>query len=491
MKKALVLLLALSLIGGLVFAEGLTVKASGSIKSIWGVDLDHGTSGFKYSVDSAQLKFDLGTNTECKATGDEGSTMYGEIAIGGIKLYTESAYGIGDNWDSFKSDSVGARTLQLEWSEVTAKLVLGPNLTIVLKDGADNSLNYTGVKEGWWLSNAYGYDVYSGLYGSNTNAQTGALMTYSDYNFIKFDVPGYAQNTAYNQNYNYGIEVDYNIPSMVNLTVNIASYQSFDDATTRWNWGNDVADNDYCGSFIADLKAVPNLTAVAEVTGGYLNNEKVAATAGVTPSDVRVLNFDFGGRLGYGLKVGETITVTPQVAADCRYNASTALTWFSAGGVTADLFGAKVTANVGFTSSIFNSLAYTISATSGSAVPGLTVQGAYEYIDNNILASATNDDTTAISAKLAYALKATEAVTITPYVKGSWDNKIDDTGTNSPDARLADPDASDLYAKVGVDVTGLLKNTTFSSSWDSNDLQQTSYNPLKLGSFTVTAKVSF
>jgi hypothetical protein len=57
---------------------------------------------------------------------------------------------------------------------------------------------------------------------------------------------------------------------------------------------------------------------------------------------------------------------------------------------------------------------------------------------------------------------------------------------------------NDIFAKVGVEVTGLLTNTTFSINWDSNDLMNGTNGPgtaafgdNKLGQLVLQVKVSF
>jgi len=532
MKKALVLLLALSLIGGLMFADG-GVTVSGNVQAQWGFDWDYATSGFKGVVDGVQLKFTLPIEkSELKATGDEGSTSYGEISVGNIRIYTESAYGIGN---------YGSSALNLKWDELKAKLVMG-NLSIVFMGGASTDINYVGNKtDSFWLTNAFDYYVYSGKYGANDSAQSAAKAnSWESWNQIQFDVPG---DWSMNFPMNYGVVVNYTVPSMVNLSVDVASYKAWDstdavqttaaatsttttiywdfsagvvatttDATTIDVAGGDIilssstattaaatkdrfafgdqGDNAYVGRISADLKAVPNLTAKAGASVGYVNPGYATGEIGM----------DFGGRVGYDVVVSDTIKVTPGAAVDVKTQKNY-LGLFTAGGVTASVMGAKVVANAGFSSvdtttnvawPLTNpAFAATVTADAGSLVPNLTAKAAFEWVDP--LWNNTMDETYAIFAQLGYGIAVNEAVKVTPWLKVSYDNKDDTTlAAKKITSTAGDNDDNDLYAKLGVDVTGLLKNTTFTVKWDSNDLMQENvYNPLKMGQIVFLSKVSF
>jgi hypothetical protein len=446
------------------------------------MDLDNSTSGFKYVMDGVQLKLTIPTgNAAAKKTGAEGDTLYGEIAVNNIRLYAESAYGIGDY------SSTG---LNLKWDDVVAKLVMGP-LSIGIKGGASTTINYEGNKsDSFWLKNAYDYPVYKGRYGSDD--QTAAKAnSWESWNQVQFDVPGY----DYAWTTNYGIYAKYVIASIADLQLDIASFKAWDDtsdldsvtagAQTRFDTG-DQGDNAYAGRFTANITAVPNLTAKLGANFGFGYTD----ASGVAVAQRAIA---LGAQLGYGIAIGEDIKITPAVGLD--YGMVDPEAQFSlAGGLTAEIKGAKIVANVGWAdlpAANDSAMAYTITAVLGPLVPNLTAQAFYEAVDASM--TATNNDTMAVGGKIGYKIMANETVSITPSVTVTMDNKDDATN-----ARWADTTENDLYVKAGVDIGGLLDNTTFSINWDSCDLQNDAgyvatgaASNGKLGQLVFTVKVSF
>lgn len=82
-----------------------------------------------------------------------------------------------------------------------------------------------------------------------------------------------------------------------------------------------------------------------------------------------------------------------------------------------------------------------------------------------------------VKAGVAYDIKADD-ITITPKAGLSWANKysaIDDDGS--------------LLVKAGVDVTGLINNTTFSAVWESGELLNDPLDAVK-GTLNFTAKIA-
>ncbi|MDP3179556.1 MAG: hypothetical protein Q8M76_16720 [Spirochaetaceae bacterium] len=77
MKKAIVLLLALMLVGS-AFAEGAAYSLSGYGEVKWGYNLDTGRHGFAWNSD---LTFDLELGGNASKTGKEGETVYGKVTL--------------------------------------------------------------------------------------------------------------------------------------------------------------------------------------------------------------------------------------------------------------------------------------------------------------------------------------------------------------------------------------------------------------------------
>lgn len=121
MKKAIVLLLALAVLGGAVFAEGAAYTLSGSASLTWGYDLDTDTSGFE-NVASFEIVFPIAVGASKTTTG-EGT--YGTITVKDIYLSVEDLLGAGGTSlddDDDDADDDGTPLL----ATLTAKIVSGP-----------------------------------------------------------------------------------------------------------------------------------------------------------------------------------------------------------------------------------------------------------------------------------------------------------------------------------------------------------------------------
>lgn len=461
MKKLALLIVLMMVIALTTYAEGgATVTVTGAVKVQWGMDIDNLTTGFKYVMDGLQVVMKPPVEkSEAKKTGAEGETVYGEIAMAGLRLEADSGWNGMTNYSSV--------ALIAKWDKLTAKVVLGP-LTIQLRDGASTDINYEGDKtDSYWLTNAYDYLVFSNRYGANDSAQSAALANgWESWNQIQFNTPGH----WYKQPIDVGVTAKFSVPSMVDLVLDIASYDAWDAAAAF----DAVADNDnaYCGRFSATVTAVPDLTLALGANFGFGYTAAVAVPTA------------FGGKVGYAVKLAEDMKITPAVATDIILpdsNDTEPRTIISVtGGVKAEMFKSTLTANVGIDLDS-STLAYTIAAVIG-AIDGLTLNAAYEAYDPDTAAAA--DDTMAVHVKLGYAIKI-DKITVTPTVQMSMDNKAD-LATD-----LADDTAQDLFAKFQLEIAGLVPNTQFFLNWNSNDLNNTTADIDKMGEFVVTTRIAF
>lgn len=465
MKKLALLIVLMMVIALTTYAEGgATVTVTGAVKVQWGMDIDNLTTGFKYVMDGLQVVMKPPVEkSEAKKTGAEGETVYGEIAMAGLRLEADSGWNGMTNYSSV--------ALIAKWDKLTAKVVLGP-LTIQLRDGASTTINYEGDKgDSYWLTNAYDYLIFSNRYGADDGGQSAAVAnSWEGWNEIQFDTPGHYYYQSSNAT---GVTAKYSVPNVVDLILDIASYDPWDADPAAFD-GVAGDDNAYVGRFSFSVKALPDLTldAGANFALGYadasLNEYPIA----------------FGAKVGYVIKLGEDMKITPAVASDIQLaNADVVgseMLVSVTGGVKAEMFKSTLTANVG-TDLNTNTLAYTIAAVIG-AIDGLTLNAAYEAIDPDT--TVTADDTMAVHVKLGYAIKV-DKITVTPTVQMSMDDKTD-LATD-----LADDTDLDLFAKFQLEIAGLVPNTQFFLNWNSNDLNNTTADIDKMGEFVVTTRIAF
>lgn len=458
--KKVTLLIVFMLMIAFVYAEDAKVTVTGAWKAQWGMDIDNQTTGFKYVMDGLQIKVHpaVAANS-AKKTGAEGETAYGEISMSNIRLEADSGWNGMTNYAS--------TTVYAKWDALVAKIVMG-NLTISFKDGASTEINYEGAKQdGFWLTNAYDYPVFSKRYGSDGDSKTAAKANgWEGWNQVQFGTPG----SWYSQTMNYGVVAKLAVPNVVNLGIDLASYKAWDD-TARF--GDDAleSDNAYAGRVTAEVTAVKDLILNAGANFGF-----GYGTANPDAKDIAL-----GARLGYKVAMGTDMSLTPSAAIDVALMDPVAVS--VTGGVALALPSSKITANVGY-DMVDNGFACTVAANIGM-IPNLTLQAALELVDAD--ATADGGDTMAIHGKLAYGIMATEKVKVTPSVQVTYDNKDD----AALDTDIVDDSVEDMFVKVGLDIAGLLANTTISLNWDSNDLNNTTADVDTLGQFVATVRISF
>lgn len=138
MKKAFVLLLALAVLGGAVFAQAPAYTLTGSATLTWGYDLDTEAHGFTNAA-SATLTFPLGAHKAAKT----GEAITGEISISEFKAGIE----VTNAADAVLTSTKGAVTAKILFpSNLYLQIAAAPSFTInqaqqlatwVTKDFAD------------------------------------------------------------------------------------------------------------------------------------------------------------------------------------------------------------------------------------------------------------------------------------------------------------------------------------------------------------------
>lgn len=129
MKKALVILLAIFMVGAAFAADVVAPEVSGSASVTWGYDLQTGGSGF-HNTNDVVVTFPMaskGSNTK------GGDGMYGEITVSNFGFKLEQT-GETPVWADIDTDN--------DFS-VSAKIVLSPSFNVGIYSEPDTSIGYT------------------------------------------------------------------------------------------------------------------------------------------------------------------------------------------------------------------------------------------------------------------------------------------------------------------------------------------------------------
>jgi hypothetical protein len=446
------------------------------------MDIDHNTSGFEVVVKDLRFDASVGDPATVETTGEK--FPYGQISINGLRIATDTDSSHTSEYMTPNPSSInastdwGSKNLTVRWNQLSAKLVFSDSFNIVLWYNNYNAYyhavtftTYNG--DGYGIANAYAYSLYNGLYGADdvsSSLNNGWELSGDDgapTNKVFFKASNYSWKAPTS---NAFITANLSIPAIVDLSVQIGSYKSYQD-TSRFVYDNgevpnNVGNHGYSGIFTAKLTAIENLTAI------------VAAAGDVGTPDVSYSPPAFGGKIQYKIGLSDDFAITPALYFDAQMpdidtytgtstpvKSTDKLDYAVAGGVLVDAFGSVATVNVGYgingayvsttdrSDATKKSLRGT-AAVAFSSIENLTIKAAVEYVDDNL--DADNDDTFGYHGFVSYDLLFGDAI-VTPFAEFS------STNLN----HVAD---YDLFAKAGVTFSGFMKNTTFKLFWDSNDL---------------------
>ncbi len=436
MKKILAIVTMAAMVAGAAFADPEAdfniAEVSGSASVTWGVDLDNQTTGFKNDT-SAKLKVNL-VNSGSKST--EGEGIWAELAV---KLADPIQY-VDGAWNG-KDVSIDVAKLHFY------------NF-------------YVGIKSGDTLVGEFNVPnaVYSSKVGvSNVNDpdhDQGIVIGYGDNKNVSFEVDfrSVAAGDVYYTN-DYGVAAELKL-----LDSNEFLNGMF--VTAGFDYQFDAKAMGIAAS--AGYKAKLNDTYYVKPTVGFTMAKTGDADA--TMNLAAGLLFGWGdekdANAGVPYLCDETKKVTPGVGV-----------------------AAVVPLAEGSTIKLFPSI-YT-----GELVKDLTAAALAE-----IDIPSAGDLSFGVVAGLKYAIAVNDAVTVTPSA-GIRFNKGASTDAIFADACQANLDNGGLddtqqggdalfNVKVGVDVAGLINNTTFSVDWTSRDLMGND-DTSKIGTVNVTCKISF
>jgi len=457
MKKALVILLSLAMIG-VVFAEEpkpeLKVSEfTGSASVLFGADLDTGAVAFDNEA-SAELKLDL--------IGGGDKTTAGSDIWGELKIKTD-----GDPIRVTANDTNNDPTLSGYKVVVdVAKLHFGDMAYLgIKKDGT--SIDYVMLAD---MAAPY-FKVDNKKYYGQLTSKPDTLET--DYGSV-------------GPNAKYGVVLGVSLPKLVDINVD---FRSFDQLKTDGSGvaagADELSKNAFGLRAKAALTAVDNLTFEAAMNTGFGGKDAY-------------YDFGFGAKVGYKLSLGDKYYVKPNAAFNgvlknagedenaggagvAATKGSGKLAWSSHAGVLLGWGGKAKTINTYF----FNdsdadwgyypgvSVGVTMSgdadAPSGAKMPiGLNVSTMTGSLVENLTAAAAfeiknlnaDKQVMGFAAVAKYAIKQ-DKMTLTPKVGFNY---------YSDASQATDKEKTDMYLKAGLDIEKIFPNTTLSFEYASNDL---------------------
>ena len=522
MKKALSVFLMLALVGSVFAAEPVAdvnvAEFSGNASVQWGINLDTMKTGFKNAYE-VNLKLNLLNNGSKSTTGDG---IWGELVI-----TTDS--------DNF-----------LQWENGDSSLMVGDSVFPANK-GMTSNLNVNAYVD---TAKLHFGPAYIGIKRGDTKTgelKMDAAIRSSDDNQAKWleDVGP----DDYSQGIVAGFEHEY-FNVAVDLRSHAQNFAEFIKATVKTSDGKRTILEQYvpikAGVTEATVKAelelaYPGFSVTAEKVSThdikdaneqYKNQYAMAAEVEVTPIDDLSIkggvSYNFGenkdkttlgfsGSAGYKFNIDDTFYVRPQVgytgvttfADNAKLDSEMAMgVLFGWGDIGIDdnagvpfLDGdsaKKVSPGVGVVAYLPLQENGPLSARimpsffSGELVPNLT---AAAYSDIGIMEQGDAAMAVAVGAK--YAIPA-GAVTVTPNVGVRFANNVYVTSMSEKGdgvfVSMGQQVGGEHYLnlKAGVDVTGLVSNTTFSVIYDSANVlnEDPADNAAKAGTLNFKVKIS-
>lgn len=474
MKKALVILLALSTVGAVFAAEPTAefkvTEFTGSASVTLGADLDNGSVAFSNATDVA-LKASL------IGTGDKSTS--GDAIWGELKIKTDGDALIIKATHDAKEALVDGYTVVVD----VAKLHLGENAYIgIKKDGTQ--INYALLPE----TGAAFYKVDATKhYGSVTE------------NTILKD-----GEEKVGPNAEHGLVFGFSVPKTVNVDVDFRSINEWkgDDAGTTAHL-TAAQKNRFGARAKVDVTAIENLTLQAGASTGFGGKDQK-------------YDIGFGGKVAYKVKLDDKMYVKPLVAADVVQDVdgteklgyivqAGALLGWGDKAKTPDLYFSKekdtdwgyfpgVSAGVVYKSAdVYGAadkgvLGMNVSFFAGSLIENLTAVANFEAA--NLMADKY---AMGFSASLKYDVKA-DPMTVSPKAGFYYYNDA---------AAATDNAKTDVYFKAGLDIASIFPNTKLSFAYASNDFvgnvgnidsvgdaaEGTKIGPM--GKFETTLKIAF
>ena len=527
MKKALSVFLMLALVGSVFAAEPVAdvnvAEFSGNASVQWGINLDTMKTGFKNAYE-VNLKLNLLNNGSKSTTGDG---IWGELVI---KTDSDS-FLQWENGDShlmvgdaaFPSNAGMTSNLNLNAYVDTAKLHFGPAYVGITRGNTqtgelkmDAAIRSSDDNQAKWLSDV-GPDKYS----------QGIVAGFEhEYFNVAVDLRSYADNRA----------------DFAKVTVKttdgkhtlLETYVMY--GTTTYPTLKAVQD-EYEDKYGKRADVTVEDVSTHDIQNQYTNQYAMAAEVEVTPIDDLSIkggvSYNFGenkadttlgfsGSVGYKFNINDTFYVRPQVGytgkttfadnasldsemamgllfgwGDIGIDANAGVPFLDGDSAKKVSPGVGVVAHLPLGKDITGSNAPYVarimpSFFSGEIVPNLT---AAAYSDIGIMEQGDAAMAVAVGAKYAIPVGA---VTITPNAGVRFANNVYDASMTEKGVAMFDGLGKQvggdhfLNLKAGVDVTGLVSNTTFSVIYDSANVlnEDPADNAAKAGTLNFKVKIS-
>ena len=490
MKKALVLLLALSMVFG-AFADEPVANVnvsefSGEASVQWGVDLDSGKTGFKNDA-KVTMKLNLIDG------GDKSST--GEGIWGEIKIKTD-----GDTFDKVEGDDVAFGAVDLPNLKVkvdTAKLHFGDNA-------------YIGIKSGDTLVGEYKLDtavaaeqIANGNTGANTEITNGKITKQYSAGIVagygndifSVDVDFRSSDEAQYSNA-YSFAVDGALKAVDNLTLKAGYSKDFANP-----YDEDVNDAFYVAT---DYKLGLNDTFYIKPQVGYVQYMKSNTDDADKKTSENTGNLVAALLFGWGDKADDKPGVYFLDKDEDGKNSKKVTPGISVA-MSKQLVGNKKYDGEIEYKGVESPMKLAVSFFSGKIVKNLTAAAYFatdigktktEDKDGNTLYDGEKAEGYEFAAGLKYKLTAGEG-SITPQFGIAMANKgyagtngvinYSNTKYNGDNAKA---DAKDvLNIKAGAEFKGYVENTAFSVTYQSKNLKNTEEKDNK-GTLNFKVKIS-
>ena len=496
-------------------AVEMSIAVSGSEELTWGVDLDEGDTGFK---NKAEAKVEV-TFAKAGTKSTEGDGIWAELGVkvdGDLKYKSEA-----DATGAFDGGKVKVDTAKIHINDLYIGIASGditvgefkaPNAVTAEALKVDNQ----GGKESQGLVAGYGTDDFGiavdfrSLPDDAAGAATGATWYY----IMDEDDPS---TLAW-----YPADSEGNVPGMVTKGKADDGFKIQDTMVIGAAAGStDYYTNHYGLAAEAELKDsnsfVPGLFAKAGVSFAFGSEHQFNETK----------QLGLGVSAGYKLSIGDTYYVKPAVGISGSKVGDGDFGMELAGGVvfgwgdTADANAGvyyldndetkKVTPGVGvafkmpLTGDGGKDISIVPSFYSGDLVEGLKAAVVGEVVLHTGYAVDIDPDF-GVVAGLSYELPVGDSIKVTPKAGFRFANNdaaaglLDVFGKENKDngakGDVAPADKTDdaankglLNFKAGVDISGLIENTTFGAYYQSRNLKALKDNG-KAGTFNVFVKVS-
>ena len=475
-------------------ADVKVAELSGNAAVTWGVDLDTGKTGFK-NTEEAKLKVNF-TNEGTKKT--EGEGIWAEIELKGKSLYAENG-AIKDGTASVENAKlhfgpvyVGIKsgdTVYGKYKLVNAIRSADSDNALTVADVADPS-HTQGIVAGY---NSNLFDVAVDFRSKPVETKTTTTTTKITYTW------GHPDGTNGYKDIKSGSYAEWTAAQTADAT--LVLIDTYATTTSSTSTSSTPYANDYGLAAETTLKFVPGLSIGVGVDYQF---------------DAKALGL--GANASYKLSMGDKFYLQPSVAftmakidnanPTMELGAGVLLGWGATADANAGVYyldndnAKKVTPGVGVAAkitSLTNNPVIQIvpSLYTGDIIPGLTAGVLAEI---NAPTAPNSKVGFGVAGGVKYALKATDAITITPqagmrFANGATlpnlkDKCYGDNGKFNSDIVGTNADNTLMNVKVGADVSGLINNTTFSVDWTSRNLLSNNKDNGQIGTINLTCKIS-